>query len=174
MGCVPLACRSAEVWADNFNDGTYEPEWTVVVNPELYGGDFGFNGSEWSAANGYLQMIQSSTSWGVIEHFSDVVSGSWSFDIQLNLTQVPPGRIVAVNFIGNDLHNLNDENETESYMIQFRTVGSAPDYDIILRLWRIIRGNDFPINISEAIPAAGWHHIDVTRTVTGLFSLYLN
>jgi hypothetical protein len=59
-------------------------------------------------------------------------------------------------------------------LIQFRTGSSVPDDYIILRLWKIIRGNDYRINISEPVPSAGWHHIDVTRTPTGVFSVYLN
>ncbi|MFX1416824.1 MAG: hypothetical protein ACFFC0_08425, partial [Promethearchaeota archaeon] len=58
MGFSPLACRGAVVWSDDFNDRDFEG-WTVSDNSTIDGG----GGSDWSAANQYLQLEQED--WGI-------------------------------------------------------------------------------------------------------------
>ncbi|MFW9967836.1 MAG: hypothetical protein ACFFEA_11855, partial [Candidatus Thorarchaeota archaeon] len=60
MGYFPLACEGAVVWSDDFNDLNYDG-WTICDNSTLYNGDYGFSGSNWTAADGYLQIEEG---WG--------------------------------------------------------------------------------------------------------------
>jgi predicted amidohydrolase YtcJ len=53
MGYCPLACRSAVIWSDDFNDGNYDG-WTIYENS-----------SNWSAANYYLQLDQDGLENGI-------------------------------------------------------------------------------------------------------------
>ncbi|MFX0078145.1 MAG: hypothetical protein ACFE8O_02810 [Candidatus Hermodarchaeota archaeon] len=176
LGCSPPTCRSAEVWTDDFNDLTFVPEWTIVVNTRVHYGSFGWSGSVWSAANGYLQMLPSpDTQWGLIGLCSNAANGTWSFDIQFNLTQVDPGVFANVQFMSNNLFNLNHENELNTTLIQFLTSGPEPYNEIRLRLQKGINNVGYTIDENvTGVPAAGWHHIDVTRNTTGSYLVYLN
>jgi hypothetical protein len=73
-------------------------------------------------------MIPSIDDWDAMSHSSEVTSGTWSFDIQFNLTQVNPGPIANVNFMSYDLLEMNDEDEFNGYYINFF---SAEGNDII-------------------------------------------
>ena len=172
MACSPPACQGAVIWADDFNDGTYEPEWTIVVNPNIHDGNYGFSGSSWSAANNYLQMLPSIDDWGEISHPSDVTVGTWSFDIQLNLTDFHPiGALVIINFLSNDVNDLNDESEINSYRVGCNIPFGT---DAVWNLGKIINGAEIIIARGCPVPGTGWHHIDVTRNSTGLIKVYHN
>ncbi|MHA2406506.1 MAG: hypothetical protein ACXACH_07120, partial [Candidatus Hermodarchaeia archaeon] len=74
LGCLLLIlglvvsspCQATLVWSDNFNDGTYSPEWTV------FGGSF-------SATS--LQMESGSDLWNYAYRASTVATGEWRFDV---------------------------------------------------------------------------------------------
>ncbi|MFX1261316.1 MAG: hypothetical protein ACFFAZ_04450 [Promethearchaeota archaeon] len=179
MGYCPTAGRSALVWSDDFDDGNYDG-WTIVENTALYDwatedGYFGFRGSNWSAANNYLELNDTiePAIWGAISHPSDVAYGTWSFDMKLNVTQLN-GPIALFLFISNDMHDLDDENERITACVHFRTIEGADDA-VGLSLRKVITGVGTTIADYETrIPAAAWHHIDVTRDGSGLFTVYLN
>ncbi len=173
MTCCPQPCRSAVIWTDDFNDGTYEPEWTIVNNTNVYSGTFGWSGSNWSATNNYLQMLPSKHTWGIISRPSAVASGTWSFDIQFNLTEFDPTTlIVGFNFMSNDVNVLNNELEIDSFRL---TCGSSISGDAItFRLYKHTGTTQTPIASSSPVPVPGWHHIDVTRTPEGIFTVYHN
>jgi len=157
MGYSPLACEGTVVWSDDFNDGNYNG-WTINENPALG------TGSNWSAANHYLEFNQSG--YGVISHPSSVVYGTWSFDVkphESSFTEVP--------FISNNVSELADINDWVGYWINF--AASADNIILSLRknsggVMAIVDSYDTPI------PISGWHHIEVTRTTAGLFSVSRN
>lgn len=178
MGCCPLTCRSAVGWADYFDDGTYEPEWTIVENDDILDSYWGFWESNWSASEQYLQMLESQGIWGVISRSSDVAAGTWSFDIKLNLTGITIESTVGlamITFMGNNLHDLESWNQVVSYSFQFMPSGSPPDYNITIRLRKIV-GGDATELASYMIPepVVDWNQINVTRTMAGLISVYYN
>ncbi len=174
MGFAPLAVRSAVVWSDDFNDGNYDG-WTICDNSTLYDGDWGWSGSNWTAANGYLQIESGygDAGWGVISRPSNVPYGKWSFDFKTNESLVESGPIANFVFISGNFYDWSDE-ETDSinYFINIRTVAIAAGYEMQFRLGKIVDGVDTIIDNSEPVPIAGWHHIEVTRTTAGLFSVY--
>ncbi|MFX1560320.1 MAG: hypothetical protein ACFFBL_07015 [Promethearchaeota archaeon] len=73
----------------------------------------------------------------------------------------------------------DDENYWTGYCIQFVTTTAGEGTNLALSL----RKNKYAVaptlgetihSYDTPVPAAGWYHIDVTRTTTGLFSVYLN
>ncbi len=172
LSCSPQPCRGAVIWADNFDDGDYDG-WTIVVNHNVWGGAYGWSGSNWSAATTHLQMLPSIDNEGVISHPSEVASGTWSFDIQFNLTQAEVGASATFEFMSNDVSDLDHRDNNTVYFVLLEWPG---DSDITIELRKWINGSGFTIGsiIPPTVPAAGWHHIDVTRTTEGLFSVYHN
>ena len=167
MGYSPLTGRGAVVWSDDFNDGDYSG-WTICDNP-VYNND-----SEWSATNNYLQLDQGTWSdfflldWGIISHPSNVVYGTWSFDFRFDEAQLDTGEFASIEFISNNLDG-DSMGDWRCYWIYFHAV-SAAEFEIQLRK------NTVTILATYETPvaAAGWHHIEVTRTEAGLFSVYHN
>ena len=167
------------MWEDNFNASNYDG-WTICENPNVN------SGSNWSAANNYLQLDQTTWSdfweinWGLISHPSNIAYGTWSFDFKANESLVVsekdttvPERIVqsfSIAFISNDITNLDDINDWTCYWVHFKAQSGGNSFVIYLRknLMTVIDATD------TNVPVAGWHHIDVTRTTEGLFSVYHN
>ncbi|MHA1904927.1 MAG: hypothetical protein ACW977_13265 [Candidatus Thorarchaeota archaeon] len=163
---APLSGRAATVWSDDFNDGNYDG-WTIPENSRVYDGDYGWNGSDWTAANQYLQLDQ--REFGIISHPSNVAYGTWSFDFRINETLSAHGVMGNFAFISNNIHDLDNITEGSWYFIHFEDPTGVSFY-ISLRKYT----NDVLTEYTNTtpIPVAGWHHIDVTRNTTGWFSVY--
>ena len=158
MGFSPLASRGAVVWSDDFNDGDYDG-WIIYDN-----------GSNWSATNEYLQIDQGSA--GGISHPSTVAYGTWSFDYKAHEDTFDG---FAVDFISNDVNEVTTE-FWNCYWLAF-----APAYTqetrgvaVSLHYYNYSTGDIIIDSAEDYIPLAGWHHIEVTRTRAGLFSVYHN
>jgi hypothetical protein len=175
MGFYPLACRGAVVWSDDFNDGNYDG-WTICDNSTLDDGDWGWSGSNWTAADGYLQIEAGygDAGWGIISHPSNVAYGTWSFDFKTNWAQGRPGNIANFEFMGGNFYDWDDWEDGSGYWINLATVATAEGYDMRFRLGKAVSTNVTFIDSSEPVPILGWHHIEITRTTGGLFSVYHN
>ncbi|MHA2068561.1 MAG: hypothetical protein ACXABY_29720, partial [Candidatus Thorarchaeota archaeon] len=167
MGYSPLASRSAVVWSDDFNDGNYDG-WTICNNP-VYN-----SGSEWSADNNHLQLDQDiwcdffGVNWGIISYPSEVAYGTWSFDFKFDEAQLESGDFASISFISNSLDG-DSINDWRCYWIFFDAVTTS-EFEIKLRK-NVMTILD---TYETLVPVAGWHHIEVTRTTAGLFSVYHN
>ena len=175
MGFSPLACRSAMVWSDDFNDGDYDG-WTICENLAL-GSKWptaGYNGSQWSATNSYLQLDQEG--WGVMTRPSNVAYGTWSFDFKFNETQIGYGSDAAVVIISSDDILTDDWDDPEYFeiYIHFEVSTLEEPHNFTLFLKKYHDGDRTIIDSVWHVPVAGWHHIDVTRNTTGWFSVYHN
>lgn len=158
MGFSPLASRCAVVWSDDFNDGDYDG-WIIYEN-----------GSNWSATNKYLQIDQGSV--GGISHPSTVAYGTWSFDYKVNETSFDG---TAVDFISNDVNEVGI-GYWNCYWLSFALAYTQESRGIALSLhyYNYSTGGVTIDSAEDYIPLAGWHHIEVTRTRAGLFSVYHN
>jgi len=164
MGFSPLACSGAVVWSDDFNDGNHDG-WTICRNP-VYD-----SVSNWSATNGYLQLAGSD--WGIISHPSNVAYGTWSLDFKFDEAQVVTRSWADIVFISSNLDGATDD--LACYFLAFVVSMAAESYGLALRLGKAKDGVFTTMDSSETLlSVAGWHHIDVTRTTTGLFSVYNN
>jgi hypothetical protein len=159
--------NAAVIWEDDFDDGTYAPEWTICDNltsEGFYNGAFGWNGSTWSATNNYLEKV-GHDEWGVISQPSNKAYGRWSFDFKTNGS--------TIFFISNNYYDFDDfEADLNSYYITFDVDTYYDTFSITLAKGlndtRTILGTHYQV------PVADWHHLDVTRNTTGYFSVYLD
>jgi hypothetical protein len=177
MGYIPLASRGAVVWSDDFTDGDYDG-WTICDNQTLYRGEWGWSGSSWSAANHYLQIEAGygQAGWGIISHPSNVAYGKWRFDFKTDETQIDAGVLGSFRFISGNFYDWSDyDTDSNLYNLGFDAIATAEGFEMSLYLGKRVDGVSTDIVSSDAlIPIAGWHQIEVTRTTTGLFSVYHN
>ncbi|MHA2210727.1 MAG: hypothetical protein ACXABV_16360 [Candidatus Thorarchaeota archaeon] len=151
------------VWEDNFDDGTYEPEWTTfgyanITSPVEIGGNF-------SAADYTLKVLDDD--FNVARHESTTNVGTWSFDMFIPAEAYG---FFYVDFMSNgynnqELGNLSvltvgaDWLHTGPYRFQLlEGLGSS---------WHLLK--DYTPDVFH-----GWHHIDVSRTSDGHFYVYFN
>jgi hypothetical protein len=157
MGFSPLASRGAVVWSDDFDDGDFEG-WIIYEDA-----------SSWSATNKYLQIDQGSA--GGISHPSTVAYGTWSFDYKVNEDTFDG---TAVDFISNDVNEVGI-GQWNCYWLSFApAIAQTPGIALSLHYYNYSTGDIIIDSAEEYIPLAGWHHIEVTRTTAGLFSVYHN
>ncbi len=161
----PGPVRADVVWSDDFNDGNYD-EWIICENP-VYS-----SGSNWSAASYYLQLDQEDQ--GIISYNSSVAYGTWSFDFKADDAQVEFGTFAEIVFICSNLDG-GTFDDIWGYWIHIQAVSAGEGYSFALSLRKAYLG-EYPVIVSaeDLVPIAGWHHIDVTRTTAGLFSVYHN
>jgi hypothetical protein len=173
IGCIPLAVRGTVVWSDNFNDGNYDG-WCVCNNTEAFGGDYGFNGSQWKVANGYLQLDQENL--GIITRPSNVAYGTWSFDFKVNDTAVGLGTFAEVVFISNNAVLTSDDYVSDAIAsaVRFDVFSHEEPLNFTLTLWKRHHTNLTMLDSYGPVPVAGWHHFDLTRNTTGWISVYYN
>ncbi len=178
MGYFPLACEGAVVWSDDFNDLNYDG-WTICDNSTLHDGNYGWSGSNWTAADGYLQVESGfgEAGWGIISHPSNVVYGKWSFDFKTNEALITePGLIASFSFISGNFYEWSDYGiDSIEYWISMRAVATAEGHEMGFRLGKSVDGVETLIDSSEDLfPIAGWYHLEVTRTAAGSFSVFRN
>jgi hypothetical protein len=156
--------NATEGWSDNFNDGDFDG-WTICENPVIS------SGSNWNATSNCLKLDQYPHG-GLITHPSTVAYGTWSFDFKADETQVRTDTMAAIDFISSNVHDVDDYGDLSAYWVQF-IAGADDNFGISLRkqhggVLTVIDSNE------TRVPAADWHHIHVTRTEAGLFSVYHN
>jgi hypothetical protein len=181
MGYLPLACEGAVVWSDDFNDGNYDG-WTICDNSTLHDGNWGFSGSNWTAASFYLQVEAGygEAGWGIISHPSNVAYGKWSFSFRANETLVEsldrPEPIANFAFISENFYDWDDYgSDATGYWINIGTVATAVGYELEIRLGGSVDGVDaLDDSLEDLLPIAGWHQIEVTRSAAGLFKVFHN
>lgn len=165
ISLCPTTVNATVVWSDDFNDGTYAPEWTICDNLTFHDGGFGWNGSTWRATNNYLEKVnETQPEWGVISHPSNIAYGTWSFDVKANGT---------IFFICNSFYDMDDLYENSSaYFMWF----DANPYDETFAIYLAKRFDNARTILDSHydVPLGGWNHIDVTRNTTGYFSVYLD
>ena len=165
MGYSPLAGRGAVIWSDDFNDGDYNG-WTICENSVFD------DGSEWSATNNYLQLDQEDG--GIISHPSNIAYGKWSFDFRGIEANVSDLTFAAIAFISSNLDG-DDWYDWTCYWIEFQATSTPQGYGFTLSLRKSFNGaHTAVVSYTPLVPATGWHHIDVTRTTAGKFSVKLN
>ncbi|MGD9396603.1 MAG: hypothetical protein PVJ05_09270 [Candidatus Thorarchaeota archaeon] len=156
------------IWEDDFDDGTYAPEWTICDNltsAGFHNGDYGWSGSTWSATNNYLEKVtEASPGWGVISHPSNLAYGRWSFDFKANGT---------IFFISNNFYDMDDLYEDSSSYFVFFDVFSY-DEEFAIFLAKRFDNTRTILDSHYHVPIAGWYHLDLTRNMTGGFTVYLN
>ncbi|MHA2295886.1 MAG: hypothetical protein ACXAEU_07170 [Candidatus Hodarchaeales archaeon] len=176
--CPISQVTATEIWSENFNT---LGEW------ELRGADWPFP-LDWNPdfaptiENGVLQMPNTQTDLHVSQaiHSSTVAYGNWSFD-----WYVTPGAeheaYDIVNFIVNNFINESGEQRMEmtGYLLALTSnekVGSnlnahavtLAEWINISNLWMVLKEYQFPSALE------GSYHIDITRDITGEFSIYFN
>ena len=166
ISLCPTTVNATVVWSDDFNDGTYTPEWTVCDNMTFHDGDYGWGGSNWSATNNYLEKLTGAEgyNWGVISRPSNIAYGTWSFDVKANGT---------IFFISNNFYDMDDLYEdASSYFMWF----DVDTYEEEFTIYLAKRFNDARtiLDAHSKIPLTGWNHIDVTRNTTGCFTVYVD
>ena len=165
--CISVCTTTANatvIWEDNFDDGTYEPEWTIFGyddwdSPVEIGGNF-------SAASGMLTILDDD--FNVARHESTTNVGTWSFDMFVP-DDFPDDGFFYVDFMSNGSYYPEFGN------VSFLAVGAAfgASYDkfyIIMGLessWHILRS--YTPDVLQ-----GWHHIDVSRSSEGRFLVKFN
>ncbi|MFW9767371.1 MAG: hypothetical protein ACFFF9_14530 [Candidatus Thorarchaeota archaeon] len=132
------------VWEDNFDDGTYAPEWTVTEGA-------------WEASNGYLEAVGSIRN--TISHNSSQVEGTWSFDIFYVYVENNHGSL-TINYI------VNGSDDYHLTISQPGNVGIGPR--LTLQGGISLNVSDFVVG-SET-----WTHFDITRNSIGETHVFVN
>ncbi|MGD8632452.1 MAG: hypothetical protein PVF85_02710 [Anaerolineales bacterium] len=144
-------CRSIEnapeatiVWQDDFDDGTVDG-W--------FGHEFHY--SEYFVEDGALAFGLGD---GFIGHDSDVLHGTWSFDVYLS---GDPGRTNAIRFtegFTND-QNMLIENTLNTEVILFNQFDDAEPLEKRIDLGEVV---------------TGWHHFDITKGTDDVIRVYVD
>ena len=173
--CLMICTTTSDatvIWSDDFYDGNYDG-WNICEDADLAAQlpGAGFNGSTWSATDGFLELVESPDPWGVISHPSNAAYGNWSFDFQDNDIQSRSGDAALVVFLSNDLYDWGVFSlDAKYYWIDFDLV-TPENFTISLKKRS---GSTLTTIDTTEVPAAGWHYIDVIRDITDGFFVYHN
>lgn len=143
-GSVAYPPEATIVWQDDFSDGNVD-------------GWFGheFHPTEYFVEDGTLAFGQGD---GFVGHESDVLYGTWSFDVYLSGDF---GRTNAIRFtegFTND-QNMLIENTPNTQVILFN---QFDDTDPVEKR----------IDLGEVV--TGWHHFDITKETDGVTRVYMD
>jgi hypothetical protein len=144
----PLTCTAALVWADNFNDGSFD-DWTISQ------GDF-------TAADNSLRAT--SAGWNFAIHSSPVAYGRWIFDVEATETPDDHFYVYLMNYIGNNYR-------FSIFTDAFPGWSDGDEFTLLKQQGT----TTFPI--AEYVPVGeitGWYHFEVHRNDTGHFEVYIN
>lgn len=140
------------VWSDNFTDGTYAPEWTVIRG-------------EFSATNNQADTMDSSDAYNWISHASTVAEGEWRFDVYTR------GGFLRVSFIALDTNpfGMGEYRPNDGFCLQFSTL------DDYIRLDRHSGGSvtlldGYSVTNAENV----LFQVIVTRDSAGNFNVWVN
>ncbi|MFX0170184.1 MAG: hypothetical protein ACFE89_12660 [Candidatus Hodarchaeota archaeon] len=174
MGCCPPACRSAVVWADDFNDMNTDG-WEIwgmnYTEPAPLPGSY-------SVSEGMLRFQGVTGHWTIASYNIAQGVGTWSFDLDV---QDQDRHHFYVAFFGgywdNDSINWSDWLQSVPYEYGIAPfTGSYSSYDTEFVLFRAspARGSFVALDRYSPPEMIGWHHIDITRDSSGLYNFYLN
>jgi hypothetical protein len=146
-GLLQTGGMQTPVWSDNFNDGTYAPEWTVIEGT-------------YSAAS--LRLECGTDIWNWIYRDSAVAEGEWQFDIL-----VVAGARVA--FMALDTSGVGADRPNDGYYLEF----SASDQYV--RLYRSVGGSETRIaGYTDANLAYELQQVYVTLDSSGTLNVWVN
>jgi hypothetical protein len=141
---VEYAPDATIVWQDDFNDGTVDGWFDHELHP-----------SEYFVEDDALAFGKGD---GFIGHDSDVLYGTWSFDVYLSGDF---GRTNAIRFtegVTND-QNVLIENTPSTEVIIFNQFGDAEPVEKRADLEEVV---------------TGWHHFDITKDTDNVIRIYLD
>ncbi|TRO54701.1 hypothetical protein E2P64_08625 [Candidatus Bathyarchaeota archaeon] len=136
------------VWSDNFNDGTYEPEWTV---------------SEGSFSTTTLRMESGTDVWNYASRTSTVAEGEWHFTVCIDSTA---GACVA--FMVTSIGGEGVSYPSTGYLVMFN-----PN-DGWIRLYRHQSGRHSMGSYSVTISMGTVFDVIVTRDSSGNFNVLID
>ena len=141
------------VWSDNFNDGTYAPEWTVLRG-------------EFSATNNQLDSLGSSDIINWVSHASSVAEGEWRFDLY---TRGDANIRVSFIALDTDSFGTTDQRPNDGYCLRFSSL------DEYIRLDRHSGGSATLLDgYSDTNVANVLFQVIVTRDSAGNFNVWVN
>lgn len=142
-GKVPVTPDPSIVWSDDFEDGDAEgwETWWREGPYTVKRGELTFTGEG-----------------GDVAHSSDVLYGTWSFDI----------------YIGEPAEISHEVRFTEGvYNYQLLEIRHAPDTQVWLSTQQDPNEpNSSSVDLGEQL--SGWHHFDTTKEQSGLIQVYLD
>jgi hypothetical protein len=142
------------IWHDDFDDGEFDG-WLV-------------RWGNWTAADNSLQALyHTETNEGFISHPSSIAYGTWSFDIFLE-----QGKDILFFFVTNN-HTYYEGGY--NYVLEIKPFATRNEFYLVKVL------GEYPIdqevlaykNVIKDL-SQHWHHIDITRDITGRISVYLD
>ena len=136
------------VWSDNFNDGTYEPEWTV-------------SGGSFSATT--LRMESGTDVWNYAYRTSTVAEGEWHFTVCIDSAIG-----ACVVFMATDIGGVGTSFPNTGYLINFNP------FDGWIRLYRHQSGSHSMGSYPVTIMMGTVFDVEVTRNSTGNFDVYID
>jgi hypothetical protein len=151
---------ATEEWSEDFQSGLLT-DWTTFAMEDPQNGPV-IEGN-FTIEDGALKSLDNDINFA--EHNSTVNVGTWSFDMY-----VPDvGSYVGFAFMSNGSRPLV-EGTCRLIAIEANIIAGT------FVFWQVrydgVMGLDTPYQNSGGV--AGWHHIDITRTNTGLIRIYLN
>ncbi len=167
---LPISCDAATVWSDDFNDGNYN-SWTI----------YGLNFStfplttatgEFSAADNTLKATSADPIYSYAVHSSSVVYGTWSFDLNAVDNSF---HYSVVFFIAGDMSLIPTMEYAYSIIVctdSVPTTTTAPA--ILLAKHGPTPGSEIIGRYEPSDGVSGWQNIVVTRSTSGLFTVYVN
>ena len=157
--CTTIA-NAAIVWQDNFDDGLLDGwtlfGWESMESPVKIDGNF-------SAASGMLMALDDDLN--IARHDSNVVEGTWSFDIF-----VPDDDygFIRVEFMSNGA-SLGVQGNMSWIAVSAWFYGTEPTFYLLYGL-----GSSKGLLETIDRTLQGWHHIEVSRNSDGRFLVYFN
>jgi hypothetical protein len=147
--------KAGTIWSDDFNDGDYY-DWQEVLG-------------KWSAENKSIYCFGA----GTIAHPSNNDVGTWSFDVFISNT---PDEDFSIVFVSDELLTQLPPVglDIEMYFISIYTFDKT---EILLRgnYGKYPDTHEVLGNYTAKVDLSGrWHHIDITRDITGLLRVYLD
>jgi len=147
-GSPATGAMQTPVWSDNFNDGTYEPEWTV-------------SGGSFSVAA--LRMECGTDLWNYAFRTSTVAEGEWHFTVCIDSTA---GACVA--FMVTSIGGEGVSYPSTGYLVMFN-----PN-DGWIRLYRHQSGRHSMGSYSVTISMGTVFDVIVTRDSSGNFNVLID
>ena len=174
MGCCPSTCRSAVIWADDFNDGNTDG-W------DIWGMDYADPGPlppNYSVSEGMLRFQGETDHWTIAIYNTTEGVGTWSFDLDV---QDQDRHHFYVAFFGGywDNDSIDWDNWLQSVPYEYGIApftGPYSSYDDEFVLFRAAPARASFVALDRYSPPEmiGWHHINITRDSSGLLRVYLN
>jgi len=152
---------AAVMWEDNFNDGTFEPEWTITAE---YNNEWGI--TDYTLATDGTSPEAICRIW----HESNVTVGTWSFDM---LVPANGDGIPKVLFLANGTDPPGAfEDDYQGYGIEVWV--DAGDIYLYKQDGDWDQGQQLLATAEIEVEFNSWAHYDITRNSTGGFNVYVD